>query len=76
MIKRWYIIELRKKANLSVQEMADMMGTSKSVLWGIEQLPSSNPTLKTLKKIADFFEIQVTDIIIGEEKFRQNINSY
>ena len=76
MVKRWLLKKLREDANLSIQEMADLIGITKCVIWRIEELPTQNPTIKTLMKIADFFEVEISEIVISPEEFHKNLNSY
>jgi DNA-binding XRE family transcriptional regulator len=53
--------ELREKAGLSLQGLADGLGCSKTNIWELEKA-TANPTLKTAYSIAAVLDVQVTDI--------------
>ena len=49
------IKELRIAHNESLQQLADEIGISKAHLWELERNNSQNPSLETLKNIAQHF---------------------
>ena len=61
----------RDSANLSLQQVANLVGTSKSHIWEIEKRRSDNPTLKTIKALAGAFGMTVSEFI-GEEEPKGN----
>jgi transcriptional regulator with XRE-family HTH domain len=58
--------ELRMKKGLSLQQVADGVGSSKAHIWEIETGKNKNPSIDSLNKLADFFEVSVT-YLIGED---------
>lgn len=57
------IKKLRKQHKLSQEELAKKASITYSTLIKIESGANDNPTLKTLKKIADAFSVSVEKII-------------
>lgn len=57
------IKKLRKKHKLSQEELAKKAGITYSTLIKIESGANDNPTIKTLKRIADTFKISVDALI-------------
>lgn len=68
MLKRWYLKKLRDERKLSIQQLADEINTSASVIWQLENLPDHNPELKTLARVADFFGIDCRDLVVNKEE--------
>jgi transcriptional regulator with XRE-family HTH domain len=62
--------ELRTRRNVSLQELADAVRASKAHIWDIERGQSKNPSLELLKRIADFFEIGVGELV-GENPYAE-----
>ena len=58
--------ELRMKKNLSLQQVADGVGSSKAHIWEIETGKSKNPSIDSLTKLAEFFNVSVA-FLIGED---------
>lgn len=58
--------ELRLKKGKSLQEVADAVDASKAHIWEIERGGSKNPSMELLKKLADFFDVSVSNLV-GEE---------
>ena len=56
--------ELRNKANLSQQELADIIGTSKSSI-NMYERGEREPGLDTVGKLAEYFDV-TTDYILGK----------
>ena len=59
--------ELRKERNWTQQKLAEKAGLSFNAITKIEQGAAKHPTLKTLLKLADTFEISL-DALIGRNK--------
>ena len=53
------LLELRTKNGMSLQQVADMVGISKTHIWALEKEHSNNPSLELLKKLADVFKVPV-----------------
>lgn len=58
--------ELRMKKGLSLQQVADGVGSSKAHIWEIEIGKSKNPSIDSLTKLAIFFDVSVA-FLIGED---------
>lgn len=58
--------ELRMKKGLSLQQVADGAGSSKAHIWDIETGKNKNPSIDSLNKLADFFDVSVT-YLVGED---------
>ncbi len=58
------IKKLRKKHKLSQEELAKKAGITYSTLIKIESGANDNPTIKTLKRIADALNVTI-DTVIG-----------
>ena len=54
---------LRLKKGKSLQDVASAVGSSKSHIWGLEVGRTKNPSSELLAKLADFFDIPVSNII-------------
>lgn len=57
------IRKLRKKRKLSQEELAKKVGITFSTLAKLESGVNSNPTLETLRKIADVFQISLDELV-------------
>lgn len=57
--------ELRMKKGLSLQQVADGVGSSKAHVWEIETGKNRNPSIDSLNKLADFYGVSVA-YLIGE----------
>jgi transcriptional regulator with XRE-family HTH domain len=57
-------IKLRVERKLSLQEIADRAGLSKSHVWDLEQGRSRNPTVDTAVRLARAFGVSI-DYLIG-----------
>lgn len=62
------IRRLRKKVNLSQEELAKQIGITYSTLAKLESGVNSNPTLDTLWKIADSLAVSLDDLV-GRQRF-------
>ena len=59
--------ELRKKSGWSQQKLAEKAGLSYNTITKIEQGAATKPTIQTMIKIADAFQISI-DELIGRSK--------
>lgn len=66
------IKELRKKHEISQEELAKKAGITYSTLIKIESGVNDNPTIKTMKRIADAFKITL-DELVGR-KIKSNLD--
>jgi len=57
------IKKLRKQHHLSQEELAKKAGITYSTLIKIESGLNKNPTLETLRKIADAFKIKIDELV-------------
>jgi transcriptional regulator with XRE-family HTH domain len=57
------IKKLRKKHNLSQEQLAQKAGITYSTLIKIESGKNQNPTLDTITKIADVFQITIDELV-------------
>jgi len=48
--------ELRKKAGLTLDELADKSDSSKSYIWELENRPDSRPSAEKLQRVADILD--------------------
>jgi len=55
--------ELRKQRNWTQQKLAEKAGLSFNAITKIEQGAAKHPTLKTLLKLADTFEISLDELV-------------
>lgn len=61
------IKELRKKHKISQEELAKQAGITYSTLIKIESGANDNPTIKTMKKIADALDVSL-DKLAGRKQ--------
>jgi len=57
------IKELRKKHKISQEELAKKAGITYSTLIKIESGVNENPTIKTMKKIADALKVSLDELV-------------
>lgn len=57
------IKKLRISHNESLQQLADTIGISKAHLWELERNDSCNPSLETLKNIANHFNVSIDSLV-------------
>lgn len=57
------IKELRKKHKISQEELAKQAGITYSTLIKIESGVNENPTIKTMKKIADTLKVSLDELV-------------
>lgn len=58
------LIELRQRSGKSLQDVADLLGVSKTHIWSLEKGQSENPSLELLTKLAKLYKVQV-DYLAG-----------
>ncbi len=59
------IKELRKKHKISQEQLAQKAGITYSTLIKIESGANDNPTIKTMKRIADALEVSLDELVGG-----------
>jgi len=57
------IKKLRKKHQLSQEQLAQKAGITYSTLIKIESGANKNPTLETLTKLASVFEVKIDELV-------------
>lgn len=57
------IKELRIAHNESLQQLAEAIGISKAHLWELERNNSQNPSLETLKNLAQHFKVSIDSLV-------------
>ncbi len=57
--------ELRAEAGLTLQQVADRAGCTKSYIWEIENGRSVNPTIKQVTRLCRAFGLPITEFING-----------
>lgn len=62
------IKELRKKHKISQEELAKQANITYSTLIKIESGANDNPTIKTLKKIADALKVSLDELVERSHK--------
>lgn len=58
------LAELRLRKGKSLQEVADVVGVSKTHVWQMEKGKSENPSLELLRRISDYFCVPL-EFLIG-----------
>jgi len=57
-----YIRRTREHQSMSLQDVADVAGITKSHVWDIEKGKTTNPTVKTIMSFAAAFDVEPIDI--------------
>lgn len=65
------LLELRKKQNLTQQDIAQMLNITQRTYSGYE-LGQTEPTIETLCKLADFYNTSI-DYLVGRESSLINV---
>lgn len=60
--------ELRKKSGWSQQKLAEKAGLSYNTITKIEQGAATKPTIQTMIKIADAFQISIDELVGRKSK--------
>ncbi len=55
--------QLRLKKSISLQDVATRVGASKTHIWDLETGKAKNPSLDLLKRLADFFQVGIADLV-------------
>lgn len=71
---RYKLIELREKSGLTQEEIAAMVGISRS-FYGLIETGLRNPTYGLAKKIAQVFNIDVESLFLDLDSFRMKLNA-
>lgn len=58
---------LRKEEGISLQELSDFSGITKSYLWEIERRENSNPTIRVIVELCNYFCVSADYLIFGEK---------
>ena len=58
--------ELRMRTGESLQQVANAVGSSKAHIWELETGKSKNPSVESLTKLAEYFNVSVA-FLIGED---------
>lgn len=67
------IAELRHRENLTQKELAKKIGISASAI-AMYEIGARTPALKTAKKLADYFGVQIEDIFFSNVTHELNVN--
>lgn len=59
------IKEERKKNKLTLQALADRIGTTKSYIWELENTETSNPTLRILAGLSRELKVSIDYLVKG-----------
>jgi len=68
-VKRKYLQNLRKKRELTQQEIAEELGIT-AVFYGMIERGERNPTLELARKIAIFFNSTIDEIFFDEKLYK------
>lgn len=60
------LAELRLRKGRSLQDVADVVGVSKTHVWQMEKGRSENPSIELLKRFAEYFSVPI-EFLIGNE---------
>jgi transcriptional regulator with XRE-family HTH domain len=55
--------KLRIRKNMSLQDVADAVKASKAHIWDLEAGRALNPSMDLLRRLADFYEVRVADLV-------------
>ena len=65
------LTELRAKRKISLQNLANEIGVSKTHIWQLEKGVTEAPSLEIVKKLADFFNVSIQSLV-GENPESEN----
>lgn len=65
------IKKLRKEKNWSQQKLAEKTGLSYNAVTKLEQNIAKHPTIQTIEKIADAFEVSIDELLGREVKTKK-----
>lgn len=60
------LAELRLRKGRSLQDVADVVGVSKTHVWQMEKGRSENPSIELLRRFAEYFAVPI-EFLIGNE---------
>lgn len=63
---RTRLISLRKERNMTQQEIADLLGITRS-FYGMIETGDRNPTLDLAKRIAELFNVNIEEIFFDQK---------
>lgn len=61
------LIELREARQMTQYDLADAIGMSRTMISYWESAKGNNPTLETVEKIAEFFNVSPLSLLEGEK---------
>lgn len=70
------IKHLREEANMTLKQLSDNTGVGQSTISDIETGKAKNPKMATLKKIADYFNVSVDELMKSESVTKEKLNKY
>jgi|SRR5882762_5098255 len=66
--------EERERKKLTLEEVANHIGSTKSYVWELENKPSSRPSADKVFKLADLFEISAEYLIDEKGAVRRDLD--
>lgn len=60
--------ELRKARKLTLEELADKVGSTKSYMWELENKRNANPSAWIVHKLARALDVTFDQLFLGEEE--------
>lgn len=66
MVNGSHVRELRHLKGIAQRDVSMATGITERTLYDLETGVSTNPTIKTLQAIADFYGVPVDDLVAGE----------
>lgn len=70
------IKHLREEAKMTLKQLSDNTGVGQSTISDIETGKAKNPKMTTLKKIADYFNVSVDELMKSESVTKEKLNKY
>jgi transcriptional regulator with XRE-family HTH domain len=67
-----YLKQLRKEKGITQSELSDILGNNFQNISAMER-GEFTPTIHTVHKIAEAFEMSLSEFILGFESFLQNV---
>lgn len=63
LLKSNKIIELRKEKNISREKLAILLNVSVTVIWSMECIPTHNPTISVMMKLAKYYNVKIDKLV-------------
>ena len=63
----YYITINRHEKKLSMNELSDIIDVPVGTIFQLENKPNLNYTIKTLNAVCDFYNVEITDILIKKK---------